>query len=305
MNQHFLQSIAWEKFQQSLGRQTFRQAGNGWEFMAILERGTGNSRLYCPYGPTAKNEESLHLAIDSLIELAKKYHVTFLRIEPTNPDFAEYLKSHHWKKVTYQQLQPEHTNVIDLTKSTDQLMSNMSASNRNLYRNYAKKGLKIHHSANPDDVKIFLQLIHKVAARTGMRPHNDNYFQRQSETLFPLGAASLFYVTYQNTPITATIVYDSPSIRYYAHTGTDSNFVKQRGGNVLVAHMLFDAKERGLKLFDLYGVAPEDSPANHPWAGFSKFKRSFGGSDVTFGGAWDLPMKPISYQLYRTYQSLR
>ena len=44
---------------------------------------------------------------------------------------------------------------------------------------------------------------------------------------------------------------------------------------------------------------------NHPWAGFTKFKRSFGGHDVTFAGAWDLPLQHSRYWLYRAYQMLR
>lgn len=69
MNQHFLQSTAWQAFQESLGRTTFRDSGPGWEYLAILERSTGNSRLYCPYGPTADDEHSLAAALDSLAQL--------------------------------------------------------------------------------------------------------------------------------------------------------------------------------------------------------------------------------------------
>ena len=113
MNQHFLQSTAWQAFQESLGRTTFRDSGPGWEYLAILERSTGNSRLYCPYGPTAADEHSLAAALDSLAQLGKKHRVTFLRVEPTNLDFAAYLQAHGWKKVTYQKLQPEHSHVIE------------------------------------------------------------------------------------------------------------------------------------------------------------------------------------------------
>jgi hypothetical protein len=76
MNQHFLQSSAWEKFQQSLGRKVFHNRGEGWEYFAILERGTGNSRLYCPFGPTAINEnpDEIRAMIRQGIERTKKAH---------------------------------------------------------------------------------------------------------------------------------------------------------------------------------------------------------------------------------------
>ena len=94
MNQHFLQSTAWQAFQESLGRTTFRDSSPGWEYLAILERSTGNSRLYCPYGPAASDEHSLATSLSSLTQLGKKHRVTFLRVEPTNLDFAAYLQAH-------------------------------------------------------------------------------------------------------------------------------------------------------------------------------------------------------------------
>ena len=60
-----------------------------------------------------------------------------------------------------------------------------------------------------------------------------------------------------------------------------------------------------LSYFDLYGIAPDGSSPYHPWAGFTKFKRSFGGEDVTFGGSWDIPLQPVEYWLYRIYQTVR
>lgn len=305
MQHHFLQSTAWQAFQEALGRTTFRRSGDGWEFLAILERGKGNTRLYCPYGPVARDAQAFQAAVDALVELAKSKRVTFVRVEPTVTEFAAQLKQQGWRKVTYQHLQPAHTNIVDLSQDSNTLLSAIGSSNRNLFRNYQKKGLVIHQSTDPEQISIFLELIHKVAARTGMRPHADHYFIQQAKTLFPLGAGSLFYVTHQDTPITASIVYDDATTRYYAHTGNDSDYTKQRGGNILIPHMMLDAKEKGLQYFDFYGVAPPDAPNTHPWSGFSTFKRSFGGQDVTFGGTWELPINVPAYWLYRSYQALR
>ena len=100
MNQHFLQLSAWEKFQKSLGRKVFHNIGEGWEYFAILEHGTGNSRLYCPFGPTSINEEALRLALKDLTELGKKLGVTFLRVGPIKPTFSKVLSDENWKKAS-------------------------------------------------------------------------------------------------------------------------------------------------------------------------------------------------------------
>ena len=163
MNQHFLQSSAWEKFQQSLGRKVFHNRGEGWEYFAILERGTGNSRLYCPFGPTAINEEALRLALKDLAELGKKLGVTFLRVGPIKPTFSKVLSDEHWKKATYVHLQPEHTHVINLQQPEEEIIASMAQPVRNCYRNYHKKGVTVHQSQNPDDIVWVLRLMNCYA----------------------------------------------------------------------------------------------------------------------------------------------
>ncbi len=305
MNKHFLQSKPWQQFQESLGRKTFHVKNDHWEYLAILEHGTGNSRLYLPYGPTAKDQTALEGALDSLKQLGKEQGVSFLRIEPTNPKFVDYLSKNGWKKVTYQSLNPEHTHLVDLSLSHDDLLASFVSNNRNLYRNYHKKGIKLNQSNDPKDISIFLDLIKKVASRTGMQPHSDEYFTKQAEALFPVKAGWLYYATIDSQPIAACIVYDSDTTRYFAHFGADDEFRKFSAGNVLVAHIIFEAQKKGLKTIDLYGVAPKDSSPTHPWFGFSKFKRSFGGRDADFAGSWELPIKPVGYWLYRLYQTAR
>jgi lipid II:glycine glycyltransferase (peptidoglycan interpeptide bridge formation enzyme) len=44
----------------------------------------------------------------------------------------------------------------------------------------------------------------------------------------------------------------------------------------------------------MFGVSPANQP-NHRWAGFSKFKRSFGGYEVAYGGTWEKPIKQVRY----------
>jgi lipid II:glycine glycyltransferase (peptidoglycan interpeptide bridge formation enzyme) len=301
---HFLQSPAWKAFQESLGRSVVANRGEGWEYQATLESGAGNTRLYCPYGPTVSSLEAFDAAINSLRDEAMTRHATFVRIEPIGPLSASDLRKRGFKPVTYQQLQPAHTLVIDLTSSKDDILAAMSQNSRNLTRNYMSKGITIHTSYDPDDIAILTSLLSGVAARNGITTHGADYFQKQAAALFPTKSAVLYYATYESTPIAAALVYDDATTRYYAHAAADDAYRKLSAGTALVGQMILDAKDNGLTKFDLYGVAPTDDP-HHPWAGFTKFKRSFGGEPVTYLGAWDLPLKHLPYSLYRLYQSLR
>lgn len=302
--QHFLQSEPWQRFQESLGRQSVSDSGFDWSYTAYLEKGSGNTRLYAPYGPALNTPKAFPDALVSLKKKAKEHNATFLRIELTDQLDSAMLKSHGLKPVAYQQLNPTHTSVINLAQSEEDILSKMSQNSRNLTRNYTNKGLEIVQSQDPADITILTSLLHKVARRNHITPHSDSYFEQQARALFPLDAARLFYVTHQGQPIAAALVYDSPTTRYYAHAAADDNYRKLSAGTALVGQMILDAKSRGLLQFDLYGIAPPDDP-NHPWTGFTKFKKSFGGEPITYGGAWDLPLRTLPYYGYRAYQTLR
>lgn len=307
MNVSFLQSKAWQIFQTSLSRQTFLRSGDGWQFLAILERGVGNTRLYCPYGPAAEDEESLQNALSELKKLGRELHVTFLRIEPTNQKFTDSLKKSGWKKISYQRLNPEYSRFVDLTLPEDTLIASMAQPVRNIYRNYHKKGVVITQSHNPPDIEYFLTLIHTVAKRTGLRPHSDAYFRAQAESLLPKRLATLWLASYNDEVIAASIMYDSPDTRIYAHAAASSlqEHRKLNAGSALVAEAIIDAKHQGKSYFDMHGIAPKNSKPNHPWAGFTRFKRSFGGHDVVHAGTWELPLHTLPYWLYRIYQTIR
>lgn len=301
--QHFLQSPAWARFQRSLGRTVLADSGKDWHYQAILETGRFNTRLYCPYGPYAATPQAFDQALQSLKNLAKKHGVTFLRLEPTGAPTTKLLRANGLKYVTYNQLQPEHTQIIDLSRSENDIIAAMQQNNRNLYRNYEKKGLSIQSSSEPKDITIFTNMMHAVAVRNGIQAHSDAYFEAQAKALFPTGDATLFYATHDDKPIAASVIFDSKTTRYYAHASADDAYRKLSAGTALLAYMIIDAKRKGLTSFDLYGIAPTDDPA-HKWAGFTKFKKSFGGTAISYLGAWDLPISRPGYYLYRLYQQL-
>ena len=299
---HFLQSKPWGKFQQSLGRKVVTDSGDGWSYQAYLETGTGNRRLYCPY-PVFDNDTKLEELLVSLRSEANKLNCTFLRFEFGVKPSLDFLKTHTFRKVTYQQLQPAHTQIIQLSPSKEDILAQMSQNSRNITRNYHKKDIVIHASHNVDDISILTTLLGRVAKRNHIATHLPTYYKKQVEALFPSKTATLYYATLNNTPIAAALIVDSDTTRYYTHAAADDTYRKLSAGTALVGQMILDAKDKGLREFDLYGIAPSNSPA-HPWAGFTKFKQSFGGSSVTFQGAWDLPLKSFEYWIYRLYQSI-
>lgn len=303
---NILQSEIWAQFQKANGHQVFTGEGPGYRFMATLEGGKTGRYLYCPYGPVAEDAASFDAALAKLTQLARDNKCWFVRLEPTNPqifagqDPAAFLQA-RGMKLSPRQVQPSHTQIIDLSASEEEILKDMKSTNRNLHRNIHKKGVTFEVSQNPEDLGILLKFLDETAGRTGFNRQQDHYLTKVAQVLMPADAASLYIAKVDDEPIGAAFVYDSDDTRTYAHAATSFEHRKLSAGIPLVTNLIVDAKAKGLAYVDLFGIAPNDDP-HHEWAGFTKFKKSFGGTSVEYPGTWDMP---VSTAGYRAYEGIR
>jgi lipid II:glycine glycyltransferase (peptidoglycan interpeptide bridge formation enzyme) len=306
--EYFLQTQAWADFQASLGRKVHQQSGPGWSFLAVEERNPAGKVLYSPYGPVASSPEAFDDALAALVRVARSCGAVFVRIEPASaglemPAAAEELRRRGLQPAPVNQ-QPELSWIVDLDGDFKDVLAAMKPVNRNLYRNIHKKGVSFRKSQDPDDIRILLNFLHMTARRNGFKPQSDEYLTQVAASLMPAGAATLFVAELHGGPIAAALAYDSADTRTYAHAAMDDSHRKLSAGIPLLVTLMADAKDRGLKHVDLWGVAPADQP-DHKWAGFTAFKKSFGGREVSYPGTWDLPVKKLRYAAYQLARKLR
>lgn len=302
MKPHFLQSEAWEAFQRALGNETVRREGDGWSYLAVLEHSGGLTRLYCPYGPTAESLPALDTALTSLKTEADRRGAAFVRVQPNSISLSgSDASSRSMRQINYSQ--PVATRVIDLSPPLDDIISAMSQSKRSVIRNYRNKGLTYRISQNPEDIEVFLPLLHDIAERNRISVHSDDYIRTQAAALMP-DSASLHFIELDGQAISGALLFEDDETAYYAHAGTAAEHYKLQANTALVGEMIAYAKNRGKKRFDLYGIAPNDDP-HHRWAGLSSFKASFGGEVVRYNPTFDVPVKKLPYLAYEALRSLR
>lgn len=299
---HFLQSPPWADFQRGLGRTVHQHSGPGWSFLAIEESNPAGKLLYAPYGPAAASLTAFDAALAALTDLARSRGAVFVRIEPVDAGFTAadadaVLRTRGLRPAPANQ-QPELSWVVDLDREFKDVLSDMKPVNRNLYRNIHKKGVTFRSSQDPAEISVLLAFLHMTAARNGFKPQSDAYLTQVARSLMPAGAATLFVAELEGEPIAAALAYDSADTRTYAHAALDDTHRKLSAGIPLLVTLMADAKEKGLKHVDLWGVAPADQP-DHKWAGFTAFKKSFGGREVVYPGTWDLPVRKFRYSGYQ------
>jgi lipid II:glycine glycyltransferase (peptidoglycan interpeptide bridge formation enzyme) len=311
VEQHFLQQEPWGEFQRALGREVIEKSGDGWSYLAIVERGKFTKRLYCPYGPTAENAVVLQNALDNLKDEAKQRKLDFVRVEPIvdgeDGVIAE-LSTLGYRKG--QHVQPEDTALVDVDLETDdEIAAKTHKRIRSHWRKCLREGLVIRQSNDPQDVEIFLDMIHDVSNRTHMSPHEDDYFRLMAKVLFPRGCAGMLIGSFTETSeygksenAASLIYFKNKSTVYYAHAGSYTKYRKLSPATAVLLELLFFARTDGCKTVDMYGIAPENAPADHPWNGFTEFKIRYGAKRKHYLGTWEKPvgglLKHMKYGLF-------
>jgi len=291
---HLLQSAPWARFQAAIGRELagrIELSGGSAQVFALQEAGI--KYLWAPYGPTVSTKDGTKL-LDR--ETWKATGADFIRFEPMGQiREPELLRAGAVPSV---ELNPAHTVILDLSKSEEELRQGLSSGHRNAINGAERRGLSFEEGSTAD-IDNLLRFIHQTGHRKRFRPHPDNYYRQMMTVLGEAGVAKTFVAKHDGQTVAVAVAFDYNGTRIYAHAAADPTAKRLQPAVPLVWHMLLEAKRAGLKKLDLWGVAPPDAPPNHPWTGFSQFKRAFGGQEVTYLGTWDLPLKGWRYRIYR------
>lgn len=304
MNTHLLQSPTWKKYEELEGHKAFFVSGPNFEALAILHSTPVGNYLFCPYGPTLDTKNThlsdlnlLKTALDSLKKLAITQKAIFVRIEPTIPFDPKDLQG--LGLIKSREIDPAHTLLIDLSEPETAILKNMRSSNVQYWRSHEKKGLKIRQTQDPEQITILTSLLQGVSDKNHFTPQDENHLKNQLKS----GFATLYIAELDGKPLAASLVYDFNDTRYYAHAATSNEERKLAAGTVLLVQMIVDAKKAGGKYFDFWGMTPSEDK-NHPWYGFTQYKKSFGGHQVNYAGTWDLPVNSLRYHLYQSTRKL-
>ena len=298
---HFLQSTHWQRVQRELGYAVTWSRGERWMWAAPERAGRFPRYWYLPHGPTAAADADAPLL--DLSERGRAAGVDFARVEPVAPGVTATLRRIGARPA--RSIQPASTWVLDLGVDEDVLRKGLERGHRSRINAASRRGITVRSSSDPTDIETFISLQELAGARSGWQGRPAEYHRVEARVLMPAGAATLYIAEAEGRPVAAAIAFDFGATRHYAHSASDPELGRRLGaGPPLLWRMITDARGRAQTLFDFWGVTPEQDPG-HPWAGFSAFKRGFGGRLVQRAGTWDLPIRQARYRLYAAARRFR
>jgi lipid II:glycine glycyltransferase (peptidoglycan interpeptide bridge formation enzyme) len=321
---HFLQSFEWGEVVLADGEKIRRIAVLDYDRiiaavqLIIYRLPLKKSYLYIPRGPVLdwdkikekekvnQAQESLMMILDEVSKIANQENALFLRIDPEIKNST--LDKEFWQQIGFikssKEMQPKMTVCLDLSKSEDELLKNMKPKTRYNIRLSLRKGVKVFISDNISDVDTFYSLMFKTSKRDKFYPHIKRHYEDIIKILGQDGKAKLFLAKYKNKIIASTIVSFFGQKSVYMHGASDSQYRNLMSTYLLQYQAMLEAKKMGCLLYDFGGVVPEDE-INHSWAGISRFKRGFGGEELKYIGAFDLPYSSSQYKLFSLTTRIR
>ncbi len=289
-NASFLQSFEWGEFKRQAEQEIeyFDFAGEKVLALKNFVKGFGYY-WFVPKGP-------LTSTLPKLIERAKSDGAFFLRVEP-----GEVAKNLSMKKVT--DIHPANSLVLDLIKSEDELMVEMHSKTRYNIGLAQRKGVTAEVvSDSKVAVNTFMTLARQTAKRDGFRLHSENYYQLMSQVFSSneLGGPELVWyeASFGGKAVASLAVMYFGTKAIYLHGASSDEQRQTMAAPLAQWTAILDAKKRGFKTYDLWGVAPEGASNRHPWYGITRFKLGFGGRRVDSPGTYDIVLSPWRYALY-------
>ena len=235
--------------------------------------------------------------------------VIFLRLEIIDENSAEIVKKLRENKLikAFEELQPEWRQVIDISKSEDEILAQMKPKGRYNIKVAQKHGVEA--TVCPidrlnDGVEIFYDLYQQTGQHQKLTLRDKKYFLEMMKVLYPKGEAAILIARYQNVPLSAIIVTFYDKTASYLYGGTSRLHTNVMAPYAVHYEAIKLAKEKGCKRYDLLAVAPPNE-TNHKYANLTFFKEQFGGRKVNIVGSYDLVYKPVWYRLFKFAEQIR
>jgi lipid II:glycine glycyltransferase (peptidoglycan interpeptide bridge formation enzyme) len=293
-----LQSTAWSEIKRANGWHAVRvatQADDGLVGAQVLVRrapGLPWGLGYVPRGPIGGelSVDTLATITDRLREAARRYRLAYVTIEPDlPPDSADDLRAVGWRPARH--IQPDSTRIIDLDRPTEEIWNDVHRKARQSVNKARRNGVRV---VEDDGSRLadFYRIHAMTAERTHIIPRAESTFRLMWKSLSSRGMARLFFAVKEDTgEAVATLFLVTCGRRAFdLYGGTTPEGDATRANYVLKWEAIEKCREAGFKEYDLWGL---------PRAGIAQFKASWGGREVDYVGAWELPTSVVGRPVLR------
>ena len=307
----FMQSSWWAQFRAAAGFRNFgviiRRQGAiiGGGVVHAYEWRPGEGFYYLPEGPALPDDPARAREVFDALLSSTRHHrnaesltISHLRLEPRWREMPEFLRDFDIVPAPEDLFtEPRHTLCVDLRGSETGILAQMHSKGRYNIAVARRHGLTVVEDGSAAGIADFLTLYHGMTERKGISPKSDPYFETLIPALRPGGRGSLLFAQLGQERLAAALVICFGVRATYFYGASSETHREMMAPYLLQFAGMRLAKARGCESYDLWGVAPDDSP-DHPWQSITDFKLKFGGERLDLVPTFDLIFDRGAYARY-------
>ena len=261
---NFLQSWDFYEFYRSRGNEIVRRVAVNDKnkiiaaYAGVVEHAKRGRHLAIAGGPILDwSDQKLVQAIFADIRTqGEANHCVFVRVRPQlelSNDSLQILKDLGLKKAPMY-LSVEYAGVLDLNKDEEEIMKGMRQRLRRALRKGAKNNIKIETSTDPADIHTFYQIQLQTARRHDFVSFSEDFLTKQFAAFAPHGEAVLYTAKHDGEILAQNFMIFYGNEASY-HYGVSSELgTKLSGAPLLHMQAMRDARERGIKRYNFWGI---------------------------------------------------
>ena len=156
-------------------------------------------------------------------------------------------------------------------------------------------------TAHTDDAALArLNDMHDITAgKHNFHRFSHDYITKEFKTYSERGEALVFEAHLPDgTHDASSIMMYGGTMGAYRHSASMNFNPKLPSSYLIQWEAIKEARKRGKKEYNFWGIAPDGARASHPFSGITHFKKGFGGYQKDLLHCQDLPLTPHYWKLW-------
>jgi len=304
MPEHIVQSQDWADFKNAYGTSAVTAGG-----VVYTKHKIPFSNSYFAYSPKVDPSVIDFEAVKTSLEVNDCININFdvpNILKGTEEEQKALIKFNEHSCELAPRDQFAKSNVIlDLTKSEEELLSNLHTKHRYNMRYAIKKGVTVKTAETQDDFDVFYDLFKSTSIRQKYFVRPKIYYQKIWEMFGKKNASKILTSYYEGKPLASWMLLTHKDILYYPYGGSSEEFKNMHGSTVVGWEAILLGKKLGCHTFDMWGASENIDDTEDPWWGFTNFKLRFGGTYVKYMDSYDYVLNSSMYKMFTTANTLR
>ncbi|HVQ22649.1 MAG TPA: peptidoglycan bridge formation glycyltransferase FemA/FemB family protein [Candidatus Saccharimonadia bacterium] len=285
----------------------------------VLLRATTGGRTvgYVPHGPIWRRDRpaDVPLLLAAIRDAARVERAIVVKVDPRavvdgdTAKIAATLRDAGLRPARFD-LQAPTTRIVDLSGGSDGIWGRWEPDARTRVRRAAKEGVVtwVDRTGDPAAVAALAWLHAGTAERADFRARSAPFLSDAAAAFAPSGGWLAVEARLEDQPVAAMgfLRVGDRAAYLWGGSSRDTLAERSRAQYAVLAAAMDALAADGVATLDLWGVVEADDETAHPEAaGYSRFKRKFGGRQVRHPGTFDLVIDPVWFRLRDVRERLR